>query len=97
MALNSNKSLGSDGFNGVFFKTFWNIMDKDLVKIIQSIFLGDSLLRQVNTIFVTLIPEIKNLTRLDQFKSISCINTIYKILSKVLTNRVVQLSGRNFG
>lgn len=91
MTLNPDKSPGPDGFNEAFFKTFWNIMDKDLVKTIQSIFLEDSLLRQVNTTFVTLIPKIKNPTRLDQFRHISCINTTYKILSKVLTNRVVQV------
>lgn len=69
--LNPDKSPGPDGFNGAFFKAFWDIIGMDLVRAIQSIFLGNNLLRQVNDTFVTLVPKVKNASSLDQFRPIS--------------------------
>lgn len=89
MHLNKDKSLGPDGFNGAFFREFWDILGLDLVRAVQSIFLGDNLLLEVNTTSVTLIPNSKEARELSNFRPISCVNTTYKILSKILTNRLV--------
>lgn len=89
MHLNPDKSPGPDGFNGAFFREFWEIIGVDLVKAVQSIFLGDNLLLEVNATFVTLIPKTKGARQLTEFRPISCVNTTYKIISKLLTNRLV--------
>ena len=47
-----------------------------------------SILSQINQTYVTLIPEVKNLELVTKFRHINLRNVIYKLLSKVLTNRL---------
>ena len=47
-----------------------------------------SILGQINQTYVTLIPEAKNLELVTKFRHINLRNVIYKLLSKVLTNRL---------
>lgn len=86
MKLNSNKSPGPDGFNGMFFQKYWHIIGMDMVKAIQHIFHGNGMLRQVNHTFLTLIPKIQGASDLTDFRPISCVNTTYKVLSKLIEN-----------
>ena len=92
--LNPDKSPGPDGFNGAFFREFWDIIGNDLVQAIKSIFEGNLIPSQVNATFVTLIPKVSNASTLAQFRPISCINTTYKIISKIMTNRMVPIIQR---
>lgn len=81
--LHVDKSPDPDGFNGAFFKSFWDIIGMDLVRVIQLFFKGDILLRKVNTTFITRVPKVKDANNLNQYRPISCVNRIYKIMSKM--------------
>ena len=45
-------------------------------------------LESINYAHIVLIPKIKNLANMTQLRPISICNVIYKIISKVLANRV---------
>ena len=47
-----------------------------------------TILNSINYTFLTLIPKVKNPETIVQFRSISLSNVIYKILSKVIVNRL---------
>lgn len=47
----------------------------------------------INSTFIALIPKVDSLQRLNDFRSISLVGSMYKILSKVLANRLRQVIG----
>ena len=55
--------------------------------VLSSLNLG-SILKSINHTFNTLIPKVQNPKRVMEFKPISLDNVIYKIISKVIANRL---------
>jgi len=49
--------------------------------------------RDINSTFIALIPKIDNPKKLNDFRPISLVGSIYKILAKVLTNRLHSVIG----
>jgi len=60
----------------------------DISQVVLSSLNSGSLLQSINHTFITLIPKVKNLERVIKFRLISLCNVIYKILNKVIANRV---------
>jgi len=83
-----NKSPNPDGFNFVVFKDFWYLM-KNEVRIFFDQFFGNEVLpRCLLSYFVTLIPKVKGPSSLKDFRPISLLGSLYKILAKVLAGRL---------
>ena len=55
---------------------------------IQAFFHSGSLLKAFNHAFITLIPKLPNPEEVSHFRPISLCNVFYKIISKVLVNRL---------
>jgi len=77
-----------DGFNFTFVKKYWEIIGKDVVEAILSIQSTDFILRGCNALFITLIPKKDNPSNLNEFRPISLVGCVYKILSKIMANRL---------
>ncbi|XP_010419362.1 PREDICTED: uncharacterized protein LOC104705067 [Camelina sativa] len=58
---------------------------------IREFFSSGSLLKQWNVTTLTLIPKSVNATTAADFRPISCLNTLYKVIAKLLTNRLQSL------
>jgi len=86
--MDPDKAPGPDGFNASFFQKYWDIVGKDTTKAVMNFFDKGQLLRQVNHTFLTLVPKVTNSSKLADFRPISCCNTLYKIISKVMCNRL---------
>ena len=52
-----DKSPGPDGFNNEFFKSCWDIIKEDLLRLIYDFHVGKLLLESINTSYITLIPK----------------------------------------
>ena len=52
---------------------------------------GGSILKEVNTIVITLVPKTKCPQNVSEYRPISCCNTIYKCISKVVCGRLSQV------
>ena len=63
----------------------------DVVKAIQEFFGARSILKEINSTFLVLIPKVPGANSLDKFRRISLCNSFYKIISKVLTSRLLNL------
>lgn len=87
-SLKDNKSPGLDGFNALFFKRAWCIVGQDVIKAIKSFFQSGRLLKELNTTAIALIPKIPNPDKLKDFRPISCCNTVYKCIAKIMANRL---------
>nr|GEX52683.1 RNA-directed DNA polymerase, eukaryota, reverse transcriptase zinc-binding domain protein [Tanacetum cinerariifolium] len=87
----SDKSPGPDGFTFAFYKKFWDTIKKDVVGFVQDFFTSGSLPRGCNTSFIALIPKVSNPMVVSDFRPISLIGAQYKIIAKVLANRLAKV------
>lgn len=76
-ALPRNKTAGPDGFSAEFF-----------TEDVEEFFILGKLLKQWNATSLVLIPKITNATSTSDFRPISCLNTVYKVISKLLATRL---------
>lgn len=51
-------------------------------------FRSGQLLKKANATFVGLVPKVPNPSKVGDFRSISCCNSIYKCIAKILVNRL---------
>jgi hypothetical protein len=77
-----------DGIHFGLFKDFWEELKGDIMRIISEFHLNGKLTTRLNSTFIALIPKVDSLQRLNDYSPISLVGCLYKILSKVLANRL---------
>lgn len=82
------KAPGSDGFPGLFYQKYWDVVGEDVFRAAKDFFEGGYLLKELNHTNVTLIPKVPNPETMSHFRPISLCRFNYKILSKVMANRL---------
>jgi hypothetical protein len=82
------KAPSLDGFNADFFEKHWDIVQTEVCNAILFSFNNVVIDKELNSTYIALIPKVKNPTSVMDFKPISLCNVMYKILSKVLANRL---------
>ncbi|KAK2652935.1 hypothetical protein Ddye_012791 [Dipteronia dyeriana] len=87
-SLHPNKAPGPDGFNAHFFKITWDIVSEDVINANQEFFRSGYLLKELNTTILVLVPKIPNPFTMKDFRPISFCNTLYKIIAKIIANRI---------
>lgn len=93
----SKKAPGPDGFNFGFLKRFWEIIKVDLMKAIKWFWNTGEISKGCNSSFVTLIPKIQDPITLGDFRPISLVRCYYKIISKILAERMKKVIGKVVG
>ncbi|XP_057780066.1 uncharacterized protein LOC130998670 [Salvia miltiorrhiza] len=87
----SGKSPGPDGFNFLFMKRCWEVIKGDLMEVMREFHANDKLVRGSNSSFVVLIPKKTTASELRDFRPISLISCMYKVIAKVLAARLQQV------
>ncbi|KAM2244181.1 hypothetical protein ACFXTI_005278 [Malus domestica] len=82
------KAPGLDGFQGIFYRSQWDIIAADVNKMIEDLMAGSLQPLRINATHLALIPKVPNPESVSHFRPISLCNFSYKILSKVLANRL---------
>ncbi|KAM2748866.1 hypothetical protein EV2_027836 [Malus domestica] len=90
MQMGGLKAPGPDGFPGIFYQAHWDILAADVNEIIGAMMHMHVDPRRINATYLMLIPKVQNPVSISQFRPISLCNYSYKILSKVLANRLKQ-------
>jgi len=86
--MHPEKAPDPDGYNALFFQKKWRVIGTDVTKAVQSFFATGKLLKSINHTFVTLVPKSSSPASLTDYIPISCCNVIYKLISKMLSNRL---------
>jgi hypothetical protein len=89
----SYKSPGPDGINFGFLKEFWPELKGDIMRFITEFHQNGKFNRGINSTFIALIPKVDNPKKLNDFRPISLVGSMYKILAKVLANRLRHVVG----
>ena len=86
--MHPTKAPGPDGMPALFYKIFWHIIEHDVTKLCLSMLKGQSQFHEINQTHIILIPKVKNPKHISQFRPINLCNVVYKIIAKVLANRL---------
>ncbi|GJS39529.1 RNA-directed DNA polymerase, eukaryota [Tanacetum coccineum] len=89
----TDKSPGPDGFTFGFYRRFWKIIENDVYDVVKYFFTYGNIPKGCNSSFIALIPKISDANMVKDFRPISLIGSLYKIIAKILANRLVGVLG----
>jgi hypothetical protein len=85
---NGDKAPGLDGFFMGFFQCCWDILHPDVMAVLNYFHGLSSFEKSLNATFVSLIPKKTEALEVKDFRPISLVGGTYKILAKLLANRL---------
>ena len=88
------KAPGPDGYPAHFFQRHWELCGGEVTKVVLRILRGEEGSEAINETILVLIPKVKDPSDLTQFRPISLCNVVYKIISKMLANRLKMILPR---
>ena len=86
--MEGDKAPGPDGFTMAFFQKCWSVVEKDVMAFFDHFHRSSEFERSLNASFLALIPKKNNALNIRDFRPISLVSSVYKLLSKVLANRL---------
>ena len=89
--MKNGKAPSLNGFNVDFFKACWKTVKHDILEVVEDSRRCKKVLKAFTASFVALIPKKENAMTPDGFIAISLCNVVYKIISKVIVNRLKAL------
>ena len=85
------KTPGPDGMSAIFYKKFWDIIGDQIVMEVLGVLNGGPVPSEWNETTIVLIPKVNRPEQVKDLRPISLCNVLYKIVSKVLANRLKQI------
>ncbi|GKV28626.1 hypothetical protein SLEP1_g37648 [Rubroshorea leprosula] len=85
---NGSKAPGPDRYNFNFLKSVWHCIKEDFISFFSEFHRNGKLVRGLNSSFLALVPKKLNAVNLKDYRPISLIGCVYKLLAKVLANRL---------
>jgi len=92
--LNDNSAPGPDGFGGVFYHSCWEIIGTDACNVVQQFFKQNWVLPRMNSSVVSLISKIQGAKSIKDYMPIVVAKFKFKIISKILADRLALVATR---
>ena len=92
-SLSGDKVPGPDGFTMAFWQFSWDFTKAEILAFFDEFFRLGTFQRSLNSTFLVLIPKKGGAEELKDFRPISLVGSLYKLLAKVLANRLKQAIG----
>lgn len=86
-----DKALSPDGFPALFYQKCWSFMGGEIIEALEGMRNSGKILRELNNTFITLIPKKEVVESFEDFRPIALCNTLYKLLTKTMANRLITL------
>ena len=81
-----DKAPGFDGYNFKFIREMWDTIKEDIYEFVLEFFVTGTSVRDINVTWVTLIPKNENPSSIEEYRPISMVGALYKIISKILSS-----------
>ena len=91
--LNGDKAPGSDGFTLSFWQFSWTVVKEEVLRMSREFYETGRFIRNLNTTFIVMILKKGGAEDLKNFRPISLVGSLYKLLAKVLANRLKRVMG----
>jgi hypothetical protein len=86
--MDRDKAPGLDGFSMAFFQECWEVIKGDFMAVFSEFHDSGEFVKSINSTFIALIPKVYGAKEIKDFRAISLVGGIYKIIAKVLANRM---------
>lgn len=96
-ACGSDRAPGPDGFTFKFIQTYWDALCDDIMNFVKFFEQYGLLGKGCNSSFITLAPKIKDPSVIGDYRPISLIGCLYKIITKTLASRLKTVIGDLIG
>ena len=94
MGMNEDKAPGPDGFTVAFWQSCWEIVKEDVLDMFKELHEQNSFIKSLNNTFLVLLPKQGGAEDLGDYRPISLLEGLYKLLAKVLANRLKKVIGK---
>lgn len=91
--MHPDKSPGPDGMSPGFHQKYWTIVGDDITKLVQQFFDKGEFDDQVTDTNIVLVPKKSSPATVSDLRPISLCNVVYKVVSKVIANRLKDVIG----
>jgi len=89
-----DQAPGPDGFTMFFFQKCWEVLKAHIIAVLKEFHNTGKFEKSLNATFVSLIPNKAVAVELKDFRPMNLVGVMYKIISKVLANRLKSVLGK---
>ena len=86
--LSGDKAPGPDGFPLAFWSFSWDFVKDEVLGFFKEFYEHNRFIKSLDATFLALIPKKSNVEDFKDLRPISLVGGLYKILTKVLANRI---------
>ena len=91
LCIKKDSAPGPDGYGACFYQSFWDIIKVDVINAVLQFFNTGWILPNFNANTLVLIPKTPSADTLSQYRPIAMANFKFKILSKMIADRLAQI------
>lgn len=95
--MDSDIAPGPNGFSGIFYKNYWNVIAPNLLAVVYQFFRNGWLPPSINSTIIFLTPKKVNPMHFSIFRPITLYNFLMTIFFGILTKRMGLFSPKSFG
>ena len=82
------KSPGPDGMSALFYQKYWHVVGERVTKVALDFLNHEREMPEMNHTNTVLIPKVRSPVTMKDYRPISLCNVVYKIISKVMANKM---------
>ena len=86
--MDGDKASSPNGFTMAFWQASWHLVKGEIMEMFRDFHANETFIRSLNATFLVLIPKKGDAEDLKDFRPISLLGSLHKILAKVLANRL---------
>ena len=91
MEMNGDKAPGPDRFSVFFWQRCWDFIKEEILELFKEFHDQNTFLKSINNTFLVLIPKKGGAEDFGDFRPISLLGGLYKLVAKVLANRLKKI------